>query len=213
MSAWLIVLISLWVFPIVTFFLVKWSKNSKIENKIIVIISGVILLTTISLLTEISTRSIETDWIFLTSYYLGICYFLWRIVNLKSKLVKILGYVLITITFSVGYLSGTIGVLGVGFVVSEFEPSKEDKLDSNLIYKETNLGNAVSHYRGIKVEIFKTFKYFPFLERRVSINKYYGKPGWSELTHSFDSNSKTVKLIVKKNETDSEDWEAVIKVE
>lgn len=73
----------------------------------------------------------------------------------------------------IGYLSGTIGALGVGFVTAELEADREKWLGNGVIYKEFSLGNAISDYRGKKVEIYKTMKWLPVIEWRVRDKNYY----------------------------------------
>jgi hypothetical protein len=75
--------------------------------------------------------------------------------------------------FGIGYLSSTLGVLGVGFVIAENEPSYEIHITERLIYKETYLGNAITDYRGKRVEIYKTVSLLPFIERRILHKEYF----------------------------------------
>jgi len=75
--------------------------------------------------------------------------------------------------FGLGYLSSTIGALGVGFICSEKIPAIVKKIDKDLIYKETALGNAISDYRGKKVEIYKTISWFPIVEWQIKQKKYF----------------------------------------
>lgn len=76
-------------------------------------------------------------------------------------------------TFGLGYISGTVGALGVGFVVAEYDTDTEKWLGDGLIYKETSLGNAISDYRGKRVEIYKTISWFPILEWRTQKKEYF----------------------------------------
>jgi len=76
------------------------------------------------------------------------------------------------LVFGVGYLSGTIGALGVGFVVGEYDTEYEEWLGGGIIYKESTLGNAVSDHRGKKVEIYKTISWLPLIEWRREVKEY-----------------------------------------
>lgn len=75
--------------------------------------------------------------------------------------------------FGIGYFMGTVGALGIGFAVAEYEPRIEKWYDDCIIYKETPLGNALSDYRGKKVEVFKTISWFPIIEWRINKKEYF----------------------------------------
>ena len=74
--------------------------------------------------------------------------------------------------FAFTYLSSTIGVLAVGFAVAEYESSYAQKLTDELIYKEFSLGNALSDYRGKRIEIHKTLTWFPLIEWQIRKEHY-----------------------------------------
>lgn len=213
----MIVLFSLWTYPLLTYFLIRLSRHNKIlRNRIAGTTLILTILITVCLLVDISTTSIEVDWALITLYYFGLCLVIWRVIEFRNKLIKILGYILMTLVFGLGYFSGTIGGLGVGFVTAEYVPRKQNKITDGLYYKETRLGNAVSDYRGLQVEIFKEFKYLPFIEKRVSTNRYFGMDLIRyDMIYTYDDPSKTLhlKLNVPKEKTEEHSWAEEIKVE
>jgi hypothetical protein len=78
------------------------------------------------------------------------------------------------IVFGLGYFSATAGILGVGLLTTQYETDREVWLGDGLIYKENGLGNAITpDTRGKKVEIYKTFKWLPIIEWRISEKSYY----------------------------------------
>ncbi|NBW35664.1 MAG: hypothetical protein EBR30_11740 [Cytophagia bacterium] len=217
MSILFIVLLSLWVYPLLTYFLIKLSRHNKfLRNRIAGTTLLLIILITISLSLDISTTSIEVDWVLITIYYFGICLGIWRVVESGNKLIKISGYILMILFFGLGYFLGTIGVLGVGFAIGEYVPRKQNKITNCLSYKEIGLGNAVSDYRGLQVEIFEEFKYIPFIEKRVSTNRYFGMDLIRyEMIYTYDARSKTLhlKLNVPKEKNEDHSWAEKIKVD
>jgi len=42
-----------------------------------------------------------------------------------------------------------------------------------LIYKETSLGNAISDYRGKRIEINRTIKWLPLIEWEITNKEYF----------------------------------------
>ncbi|MBS1509054.1 MAG: hypothetical protein JSS79_20620 [Bacteroidetes bacterium] len=164
---------------------------------------------------DISTTSLEIDWTLLTLYYLGICFFLWRIVRIKSKFIKVFGYILMTLVFGLGYLSGTIGALGIGFVTAEFEPRVEKEIESGLIYKETGLGNAISDNRGVRIEIYRNYSYLPFIEKRILTNEYYGfELAKYDIIDTYDKGDKILHLTldIPNDERDKVKWTQEIRI-
>jgi hypothetical protein len=173
MTTFLITLISLWSFPIVGFFIYYLTKKRiPIRKKILTILLITNLLAVFGLLTNISTTLIELDWIIVSSLYLTVCALLWVSNGLKNKIIKTISVIAMVCIFGLGYFSGTAGVLGVGFITAEYTPEVEKWLGNGIIYKETPLGNAVSDYRGKRVEVFKTIPWLPIIEWRIT-NKVY----------------------------------------
>jgi hypothetical protein len=125
------------------------------------------------LLTDISTTLSELDWIIVSTIYLTISLVLVWTQFQKNKILKIIGIIAIIIVFGIGYLFGTIGVIGVGFIVGECTVDYEKRLENGIIYKESRLGNAISNHRGKKVEIYKTIPWFPIIEWKILSKEYY----------------------------------------
>ena len=97
--------------------------------------------------------------------------------------------------FGIGYISSTFGILGVGFVLGEYDTSVETRISKNLIYKETSLGNAISDYRGKRVEIYKTISWLPIIEWRILDKEYYSViPYLNRLNVVYLPETKTIYL-------------------
>jgi hypothetical protein len=129
-------------------------------------------LTIIGILTNVSTTSTLLDWILVSGIYLTVSLVLWWTQFQANKALRILGFVSTSAVFSVGYLVGSVGVLGVVFVVGNYAVDSQQWLPNGLIYKESILGNAVSDYRGRKVEIYKTIPWIPIIEWRIKEKEY-----------------------------------------
>ena len=205
MTEWLIILIALWTYPIIEyllFFLTK--KKIDLRKKIFKVIFIISVLAIVGLLTKISTTITELDWIIITIPFLAVTILLWWSQFQKSRIIKITGIIAMIFVFGIGYLSGTVGALGVGFVIEEFETSNEIWLDNGLIYKETSLGNAISDYRGKRVEIYRTIKWLPLIEWQVTSKEYfnlmvYGQP----LNINYNSVNQELYLDIEKQWGDS----------
>jgi hypothetical protein len=173
MTKFLIILIGLWTYPIISF-IVLWLIKNRLELRRQLIIASAILtaLAFFGLATNISTTLSELDWLVVSTIYLTISLALAWTQFQKNKILKVLGIIVMVLVFGVGYLSGTIGVLGVSFVVGEYDTEYEEWLADGIIYKESILGNAISDHRGKKIEIYKTISWLPLIEWRTEVKEY-----------------------------------------
>ena len=196
MISWLTVLIALWTYPIITFVIVKIASNKSQFKRTVIISTAIItILTLLGLVFKVSTTIKLIDWIALTSTYFSVCLTLWYCFFSKMKLIKILSILGMVMVFGIGYLSSTFGILGVGFVLGEFDTSFETRISKNLIYKETSLGNAISDYRGKRVEIYKTISWLPIIEWRILDKEYYNViPYLNRLNVDYHPETKTIYL-------------------
>ncbi len=165
MTAWLIVLFALWIYPILTGILVWSTKHKPIIRRQLVkysILASVIACLGLAL--GVSTTLDEIDWLLLTSLYFTPCLILWLAQKSKLIVVRIVSYVFMVVVFFAGYFSGTMGALGIGFATAEYVPQKELRINNSTVYKEYSLGNAISSWGGVRVGLFKSYKWFPILE-------------------------------------------------
>lgn len=212
MTAWVIILFALWTFPVISFYMVKLTEKKKhIRNRIILLCVFLNSVAAFGLLTNISATLKEIDWLIVTSIYFTICILLWLGFYQKKKIVKISALIIMVCIFAIGYISGTVGALGVGFVTAEYEPSVEKWLGDGFIYKETSLGNAVSDYRGKRVEIFRTIPWLPVIEWRVQNKVYqnYVAILTNPLTVEYKQSEKKIYLSASmwwENERKQEEW-------
>ena len=199
MISWLTVLIALWTYPIITFIIVKIANNkSQFKRTVIISTATITILTLLGLAFKVSTTIKLIDWIALTSVYFSVCLTLWYCFFSKMKLIKILSILGMVIVFGIGYLSSTFGILGVGFVLGEYDTSCETRISKNLIYKETPLGNAISDYRGKRVEIYKTISWLPIIEWKILNKEYYNViPYLNRLNVDYHPETKTIYLNVE----------------
>ncbi len=151
-----------------------WLTKNRLEFRRQLFITSSILtaLAFFGLVTNISTTLSELDWLVVSTIYLTISLALALTQFQKNKILKVSGIIAMIFVFGVGYLSGTIGILGVGFVVGEYDTEYEEWLGDGIIYKESTLGNATSDHRGKKVEIYQTISWLPLVEWRTEVREY-----------------------------------------
>ena len=193
---WWIILIALWTYPVLTFVLAKSVTNNITLKKRLIKLTLIITGLSISgLITHISTTIKAVDWVLVTSIYFSICLFLWLFYFYKNRAFKILAIIVMVVVYSFGYILGSVGVLGIGFISAEYDTNIEKPISNGLIYKETILGNAISDYRGKRVEIFKTLPWFPIIEWRILHKEYYNFiPFRNELHVDYHPETNTIYL-------------------
>lgn len=173
MTTYLIILIGLWTYPIISFIILWLTKNRLVLRRQLIIASVFLtVLAFFGLATNISTTLSELDWLVVSTIYLSISLALAWTQSQKNKILKVFGFIAMVLVFSVGYLLGTIGALGVGFAVGEYDTEYEEWLGDGIIYKESTSGNAISDHRGKKVEIYRTISWLPLIEWRTDVKEY-----------------------------------------
>lgn len=197
MSPFEIVLVSLWIYPLLSLFLVKASKGKPAFRKYLIKMSALSsLVIVLSLFLGISTTNTNVDWWLFMTLYFSWCTLCWMLSELRSNFLALLSVPLILLTFFIGYFSSTVGALGVGFIISEYEASVEKKLSNTLYYKEFYKGSALSDYRDLAIQIIKTPSWLPFVEIELK-EKYYNEEiaVYEPTVVSYDSKEERILLF------------------
>jgi len=71
-----------------------------------------------------------------------------------------------------GCVLGTVGVLAVGLVAAEHEPTAVGRLGGQHRYVVTRFGNVFSAKDGWAIAIYRRLSFAPFLEREVFAGRY-----------------------------------------
>jgi hypothetical protein len=175
MTAWLIILFGLWLYPIISFIVIWKTRNRPILRKRIFYISVVCtVFTLLGVWANISTTSSELDWLMISNLYFTISLILSWMVFEPNKYLKIIGYILMCCIYGEVYISSTLGAVGIGFVIHDYSTDTEIWLEKDLIYKDILIGNAIAKVRGKRVEIYKTLPYLPIIEWRKQTKEYFG---------------------------------------
>jgi len=216
MSEFIIILVAIWAYPILGFLLFRFTKPEQVIRKRIVAFAiGLSIIAVVGYLVKVSTTSTVLDWLFFTIPYLLISIFLWWTFYHNTKAIKFLGILGMVLIFGVGYLSGSVGILGIGLGIGDYQTDTETCYDNGFIYKETSLGNAIADYRGKRVEISKTIPWFPILEWEVETKEYFGRAVYkNRLEVEFNSDKKEFYLSTIDQFKDStEFWTDTLKIE
>lgn len=216
MSEFIIILVAIWTYPILGFLLFRFTKPNEVtRNRIIGSVTGISIIAVIGYLVDVSTTLTELDWLFFTIPYLLISIFLWLAFYHKTKAIKSLAVFGMALIFGLGYFLGSVGILGIGLGIGDYQTDAETWYDNGLIYKETSLGNAIADYRGKRVEISKTIPWLPIFEWEVETKEYFGRAVYkNRLEVEFNSNKKEFYLSTIDQFKDStEFWKDTLKIE
>jgi hypothetical protein len=166
-------LFSLVANPIIGMALVKGSKHRPDQQKKLMRVSvGVLAFVSLALFVDVSTSSDAADWLFLGLFHLAVCVLLWLGTSLKNKVSSISSTILLVFVFGLSYLLSTIGLLGLAFIMDNFEPSRSIRINNSIIYREYGRGNATTATGGAEVSLFTSFRWFPFVERAFFSKQY-----------------------------------------
>ncbi|WP_293306139.1 hypothetical protein [Pedobacter sp. UBA5917] len=217
MNPFSITLTALWAYPILSLiFFVFTKRKPKTRIWVISISIALTVLTTLALLLKISTISVSLNWLLVSGFYLSLSLILWWSQFQPNTFLKIVGALFMTGVFGIGYLSGTLGILGVGFIVADFETDTEKKWSDGIIYRERSIGNAISDYRGTRIEIYKTVAWLPVFEYRITQKEYYNVIAYpNEIKVNYEPNKHIIHLsanIVSVNDGGREKWSDSIKL-
>jgi len=173
MSMFSVILIALWLYPILAVIVIKGTKRyPHLRKKIAIISSGSALFITLSMIVGISTRSSVFDCLVASTIYLSLLLVLLSIYSSKHQLLKIISGFILIFVLVIGYISGSVGLLGVGLILNDFQIERTIYLTNDIVFKQYNLGSAPGYYRGIKVSVAKRPIWLPFLEYEAFNKKY-----------------------------------------
>ena len=169
----IISLIFLWLNPVIGVLLVHQTKKRlDTRQKMVRIFCGITIIVLVGLLTNISIAFIEFDWLLFGILHLSICFFIWLGWYHKKLVLMIVSLTFMIPIFLIGYILSTVGILGLGFITAEYEPSKSLRINNNTVYKEYRIGNAISSTRGVNVCLYRNYYWFPLFERKFFSKKY-----------------------------------------
>lgn len=173
MKPFLIVIAAIWIYPILSLFIMLAVNEKPKARKVILILTAILALAGIvCFLLGYSTVNENIDWLIISFIYLLICFIIWRIVLYPNKWIKLVGFASAIMIFGYGYMNGSVGFLGIAFRMAEYEHNGKIPLADNLSYTESTLGNATSDYRGKRIEIYENPSSLPFLEHMVAEKTY-----------------------------------------
>lgn len=173
MKPFVIVLAALWIYPVLSLFIMLPLKERPKARMVMLIIFAVpAMIGVIGYLSGYSTTNENADWLLVSSIYFFICLMIWRIVLHSNIWIRITGIVFALIIFGIGYFNGSMNFLGIAYRMGEYEHNGKIAIDDRLSYTESVIGNATSDYRGKRIEIFANPEHMPFLEYPVCEKSY-----------------------------------------
>lgn len=204
MNIFYITLISFWVHPALTLIIVRLLRNSTHWKKFVLVCSFNIIIFFAFFVFDISTVNINIDFLITSFIYFCFWIIIWNALYFEKGLFKTLCLIFLFSLLIFNYCSSTAGILAIGFTLYDWETTQELKIDTDLTYKETPLGNAISDYRGKKIDIFKQFSVFPFLEYPYQSKSFFEiAPYRNILNVEYNKSSRILFLSAQDTLSDS----------
>jgi hypothetical protein len=121
---------------------------------------------------SVSRLSFTNVWV--NVVFAAICYFAYCFLaascwQISRNAVRYIVGIVATLPIGVGYLLGTFGALGLGWIVSDYAspPHRVEQMAPGLICEITGWGTIFGG--GYKVHLYQRWSAFPFLEREMVI--------------------------------------------
>jgi len=174
MSAYMYITLSLLVYPIAGYFLVRLTRHQQRLQKFIVLTFITLsLLTILGLLTHTITISQNLNWLLITATYLTLSVLLWLVHFSTIGSLKTIGKVVMVFCFGLGYLAATAGFFFVMLASNDLETDQGVWLTNDLVYKERNIGQGPDPSVRLKeVEVYKKVSWFPLVATRLEAKTY-----------------------------------------
>ncbi len=206
----IIVLATIWIYPFLSFFALKYTETRiSLRSKIFRGTFIVSIVAIFGLLTNISFTLTPLNWIFCSTIYLSLCHILNITQFQPNKIIKIFGSILSFCIYGIGFIMGSVGILGIGFILGDSNVEKEVWLSDGLIYKQFNIGNAISDNRGTRIEIHKTIPFFPLIEWEKQEKMYWGLTTYENpMIIKYDERRKKIYLskFIKSKDGSTTSW-------
>ena len=120
-----------------------------------------------------SLRGVAADAWALAAGYLAYCTAaMAAVLRVRGRGERVLAGTVAGLPVVAGYLLGTLGVLGLAFVVGDYEPRSARALAPGLSCRTYGFGNATTAAGGTVVEVFAHPRWAPFLERSLFRRAY-----------------------------------------
>ncbi len=159
----LISALSLWLCPILAWATIRFSKDRlRLRRKVLIVALSLTLLTILALAVGVSTTIQAINWILLANIYFTICLLSWLSIYSKKWFTILPGAIFGFGAILIGYILGSVGIIGLGFIVGGATPNEEAILQDRFIYREIPLGNAVSDHRGATIVLSRNVPLVPF---------------------------------------------------
>ncbi len=129
--------------PIIAFILCwNLSKKENYNNKRFFLINLWFLSFTLILTwSPLSFTGNIADWVIICFTYFSYCYIVFSSLFLKQPLLKIITITLGSFIISIGYLLGTIGIIGLAFITGDYEIDHTKELKKNYYHVQYLQGN------------------------------------------------------------------------
>jgi hypothetical protein len=154
-------------FAFATFLAIRWSRPPA-QLPVTVAAISILLFAFGVALVRLSFTNVLANFVCVAVLYFTYCFFAASCLQIRFRAVRYLALIASALPICVGYVLGTIGALGLGFIVMDYAraPEHTEQMEPNLICRITEWGSAVSA-SGYTVHLYRVWPAVPFIEREV----------------------------------------------
>ncbi len=174
MTPYIIVTVSLVVYPILAWLIFKYTENHlQLRKKIELVVFVITFIILTPLLARIITVDENANWILSTFMYLPVSILLRMIQHQPNKVISRIATVLLSIIHLGGYLLCIVGFNLLSDIVLELRPVCRKTLSADMHYFERNISGDFDTTKSFrKVDVYKTLEIAPFLAYRIQTKSY-----------------------------------------
>lgn len=194
MGLFVIAILTLWIYPFLTFWMVK---KSKLSQKLIIRLSLASTVILFSTFMKFSTVSYFVDWLLFSVIIFTAWILIWIGWNNRYRAYQILSKIIGIPMALLNIFIGTVGLIGILIEIGDIGPDSTQKLKNGHIYKVYMNGILDASNKVVKL-------YQPVLivfELEKDSKKYFWPdPGYSsKLSLDQSSNDKLMLTVIEKD--------------
>jgi len=143
-----------------------WSPRAKLPT--IVAALSILVFGLGAAILRLSFTDVLANFICVAVVYFSYCFLVASCLLIPIRAVRYLAFVATPLPICVGYVLGTVGVLGLGWIVMDYAraPDHTEPMGPQLICRITEWGSVASA-SGYTVHLYKFWPAVPFIEREV----------------------------------------------
>lgn len=147
--------------------MIRWRRPNALSNAVIGSATAIVVVAGFTLLSTSFTSTLANV-ACISFAYLAYCFLAASCWKIRLLALRIPALIVAAVPIGVGYVLGTVGVLGLAFVVGDYSrPSKPATQMTNVLMCRVTVWGMAASDSGYTVHLYKHWLGLPFVEREV----------------------------------------------